>query len=216
MVRGRQRLDEFNFHLNLDMQKIKEKRERALGTKLFLKAERCGSPKCVMIRRPYRPGVHGQKRHSVSDYGKQLREKQKIQIIYGLNNKQLSNLFSKAKEKILLILEKRLDRTVYLLGFARSPRIGRQLIAHGHILVNGRKVTIPSYIVKIGDSIMIRPESKSSKLFEDISIRLKQYEPPTWLKLDKSTLNGECVSEPQFDDAALPFDINLVGQYYSR
>jgi|SRR3989344_3064611 len=216
MVRGRQRLDEFNFHLNLDMQKIKEKRERALGAKLFLKAERCSSPKCVMIRRPYRPGVHGQKRHSVSDYGKQLREKQKIQIIYGLNNKQLSNLFSKAKEKILLILEKRLDRTVYLLGFARSPRIGRQLIAHGHILVNGRKVTIPSYIVKIGDSIMIRPESKSSKLFEDISIRLKQYEPPAWLKLDKDALKGECVSEPQFDDATLPFDINLVGQYYSR
>ncbi len=198
------------------MKQIKEKRERALGAKLFLKAERCNSPKCVMIRRPYRPGVHGQKRHSVSDYGKQLREKQKIQIIYGLNNKQLSNLFAKAKGKILLILEKRLDRVVFLLGFARSQRISRQIIAHGHILVNGRKVTIPSYNVKMGDVVMIRPESKRLGIFEDIVIRLKQYEPPVWLKLDKNELKGECVSEPLFDDAILPFDINLVGQFYSR
>lgn len=198
------------------MKQIKEKRERALGAKLFLKAERCNSPKCVMIRRPYRPGVHGQKRHSVSDYGKQLREKQKIQIIYGLNNRQLSNLFAKAKGKILLILEKRLDRVVFLLGLARSQRIARQLIAHGHILVNGRKVTIPSYDVKIGDIVMIRPESKLLRVFEDVSIRLKQYEPPVWLKLDKNEFKGECVSEPQFDGTILPFDINLVGQFYSR
>ncbi len=146
------------------MRPVKEKRERALGTKLFLKAERCNSPKCATVRKPQRPGVHGAKRRSVSEYGRQLQEKQKARLIYGLTNKQIENLFTKmSKEQILSRLEKRIDRVVFLLGLAKSPRISRQLVSHGHILVNNRKVRSPSFTVKIGDKIEIRPESKKSK-----------------------------------------------------
>ncbi len=199
------------------MRSIKEKKERALGTKLFLKAERCNSPKCVMIRRPYRPGIHGQKRRRApSEYGKQLQEKQKIQITYGLTNKQMKNLFKQPREKLVLILEQRLDRTVFLLGFAPSSRVARQFVSHGHIIVNNRKVTIPSYHVKVGDIIAIRPESRSKKIFEDIELRLKKHETPAWLKLDKKELRGEFFEKPKLKDINLFFDLNLVGQFYSR
>ncbi len=199
------------------MQSIKEKKERSLGVKLFIKADRCNSPKCVTVRRPYKPGVHGQdRRRQPSEYGRELREKQKLQIIYGLNNRQMTNLFDgKSPAEIMKRLECRLDRVVFLLGLAKSPRIGRQLVSHGHILVDGRKVTIPSYYVKVGDKIEIRPESRASKLFEDIQMRLKQYAPPAWLKLDAANLKGECVGEPVIE-GSLPFDINLVGQFYAR
>lgn len=193
-----------------------EKKERALGTKLFLKAERCNSPKCVTIRRPYRPGVHGQKRHSISEYGRQLHEKQKIQITYGLNNRQMRGLFKNHREKIIALLETRLDRVVYLLGLAASPRIARQLVSHGHIVVNGRKVTIPSYHVKIGDVIGIRSESRLIKIFEDLRTKLKQYEPPVWLVLDKEKLEGKCLAGPDASNTNFPFDSNLVVQFYSR
>lgn len=199
--------------------KIKEKKERALGEKLFLKAERCSSHKCVMIRRPYPPGQHGQKRKKhLSEYGRQLREKQKIQAVYGLNNRQMRRIFMKyvgQPQKIVSALEKRLDRVVYLLGLAPSPRIGRQMVSHGHILVNGRKMTIPSYQVKEGDVISIRPQSRKNKLFEDLGARLKKHETPNWLKLDKNKEEGVVVGEPK-EDAILPFDVNLVGEFYTR
>lgn len=200
------------------MKNIKEKRERALGVKLFIKAERCNSPKCVMIRRPYRPGVHGQarRRRGSSEFGKQLQEKQKIQITYGLSGKQMRNLFKGPIERTILTLEKRLDRVVYLLGFAASLRVARQLVSHGHITVRGRKVTIPSYDVRVGDVVSIRPESRSKKLFEDLGSKLKQYDPPSWLKLDKENLKGECIKQPQLEDISLPFDTNLVNQFYAR
>ncbi len=199
------------------MKSIKEKKERALGVKLFIKADRCNSPKCVTVRRPYRPGVHGQdRRRQPSEYGRELREKQKLQIIYGLNNRQMTNLFgTRSPEEILKRLEKRLDRVVFLLGLAKSPRIARQLVSHGHIVVGGRKVTIPSYYVKVGDKIEIRAESRGSKMFEDIQMRLKSYTPPAWLKLDAVNLRGECVEEPVVE-GSLPFDINLVGEFYAR
>lgn len=200
------------------MRTIKEKKERRLGVKLFLKADRCNSPKCVMIRKPYKPGVHGKKGgRPLSDFGKQLQEKQKIQIIYGLTNRQLQSLFrKKEKEAILLDLERRLDRVVYLLGFARSPRIARQIISHGHIMVGGKKVTISSYRVKVGDVISIRPESSSSPIFFEIPAKNKDFSPPEWLKLNQENLRGECVQMPQIMGVILPFDINLVGQFYSR
>ncbi len=200
------------------MQRIKEKKERSLGTRLFIKAERCSSPKCVMIRRPYRPGVHGQarRRRSISEFGKQLQEKQKIQITYGLSGKQMRNLFKGPLEKALVVLEKRLDRVLFLLGLASSMRVARQTISHGHIVVNGRKVTIPSYSVKIGDVISIRPESRPGKMFEELGMKLKQYEPPSWLKLDKENLKGECIKHPKPEDINVSFDINLVGQFYAR
>lgn len=200
-------------------QKAKEKRERALGEKLFLKGERCNSHKCVMVRRPFPPGQHGQKQKKrPSEYGRQLMEKQKIAIVYGLTNRQMANLFKEHSgdpKKIVSVLEKRLDRVVYYLGFAISPRIARQIVKHGHIMVNGRRLDIPSYAVKEGDVIAIRPQSRSAKIFEDLKDRLKKQKTPDWLKLDDKKEEGKCVGEPE-EDAILPFDINLVGEFFSR
>lgn len=199
----------------------KEKKERALGTKLFLKAERCNSPKCVMIRRPYRPGMHGKRRSMVSEFGRQLKEKQKIQISFGLRDRQMRKLFKNlASQKglsgkaILNILEQRLDNAVYRSGFAPSRIVARQLISHGHFLVNGRKVSVPSYAVKVGDKIGIRPSSKNKRVFEDLSLRLKKHDPPAWIKLDKENLVGEIKGKPE--EGEIQFDPNLVSEYYSR
>ncbi|MGC9046781.1 MAG: 30S ribosomal protein S4 [Minisyncoccia bacterium] len=196
-----------------------EKKERSLGTKLFLKAERCNSQKCVTIRKPYRPGMHGQSYKQISEYGLQLREKQRIQVYYGLNNKQMVNLFKKRNltpEKIIDILERRLDRVVFYLGFAASSRIARQLIVHGHIMVNNKKLTIPSYYVKVGDVIEIKKESRKLKLFADLNNHLKNYQAPNWLKLDKSELKGECIQDPDIESLHFPFNIDMVVQFYSR
>lgn len=200
--------------------KAKEKKERALGTKLFLKGERCNSPKCAMIRRPYKPGMHGKKRRSVSDFGLQLREKQKIQLTFGLNNRQIGKMFKELAVKgtmsghdILNLLERRLDNVVFRLGFASSRIKARQLVGHGHFLVNGRKVTIPSYQVRIGDKITIR-KTPLSKVFEGLPTYLKKYEPPTWLNIDADKLAGEVVALPQESEAHL--NPNLVLEYFSR
>ena len=199
------------------MRSIKEKKERSLGTKLFLKGDRCNSPKCVSVRRPQRPGQHGAKRQrNISDFGKQLQEKQKIQFYFGLSNHQMERLFGGPREKIEANLRQRLDFVTYLLGFAKSPRIARQMVSHGHILVNGRKVTIASFHVSEGDVVEIRPESRSSKLFEGIQERLKEVDIPKWLKIDVQNLKGECVASSNSDESRFPFDINLVGQFYSR
>lgn len=199
------------------MRPIKEKRERRLGAKLFLKAERCNSPKCVTVRRPYRPGQHGQSRAAqLTDFGRQLQEKQKIQVFYGLNNTQLQKLFSRPKEGIVAALTRRLDQVVYNLGFAKSPRIARQMVSHGHILVNGKKTTVPSYTVAVDDTITIRPESRASKLFEEVHLRLKQQELPVWLSMNADTLTGTCTKSVGESDIQFPFNIDLVGEFYSR
>lgn len=201
------------------MKKIKEKKERALGTRLFLKPERSLSPKAAMARRPYRPGQHGQKRHTVSDYGKQLNEKQKIQVVYGLTNRQLATLFTRFgnKEKVMHALEHRLDRVVFLLGLAGSVRVARQLVSHGHILVNNRKVTVPSYHVRVKDVIAIRKESRNSPFFAELSNHLKKYTPPSWLKITSPDEgSGTCVKSFHSEETQFPFDINLVGEFYSR
>ncbi len=199
------------------MRRIKEKRERSLGTKLFLKADRCNSPKCVTVRRPQRPGQHGGKRQkNISDFGRQLQEKQKIKIFFGLNDHQMQKLFNGPKEQVAMKLRERLDFVTYLLGFAKSPRIARQMVSHGHIRVDGKKVTIPSFRVAVGEKIEVRPESRDSKLFEGIQERLKTVEVPKWLKLDAEKLEGECVAQSNLEEERFPFDINLVGQFYSR
>lgn len=197
---------------------IKEKKERSLGIKLLLKADRCNSPKCVMVRRPYRPGQHGQaRRKTVSDYGRQLAEKQKIQLYFGLNNRQMRTLFQNhSREEIVGILQHRLDHTVFALGLAKSPRIARQIVSHGHIVVNGRRVTIPSFRVKPKDKIEIRLESRDSKLFKDIREYLKEYQTPVWLSLDKENLKGECVAKAAELSTPFQHDLNLVGQFYAR
>lgn len=197
--------------------KIKEKKERALGVKLFIKAERCNSPKCVMVRRPYRPGVHGKKRHGTSEFGHQLQEKQKLQIIFGLTNKQVKALFEKyAKDKVLKILEHRLDRVVFLAGLAGSPRIARQLVSHGHIMVNNRKTTIPSREINIGDIVSVRPESSNMGFVEEAKTRLKQYDPPSWLKVEKNELKTECVKEADVDEVNTFVNVDAVGEFYAR
>lgn len=199
------------------MLRIKEKKERALGTKLFIKAERCNSPKCAMIRHPNRPGVHNRRPRSLSEFGRQFQEKQKVQITYGLNNRQMTSLFKKmTKDKILIALEKRLDRVVFLSGIAKSPRIARQLISHGHITVNSKKVTIPSYQVRKGDKITIRQESRKLKIFEDLNEYLKRYNVPEWLEIDKEQKIASCVGEPNTDVYSIPFNIDLVSEFYSR
>jgi len=201
------------------MRKIKEKKERSLGMKLFVKAERCHSPKCVMVRRPYRPGAHGKRRHTVSDFGKQLQEKQKIQLTYGLNNRQTRILFGKHKaEGVMRILERRLDRIVFLLTFAMSPRIARQMVSHGHIQVNGRRMTIPSYQVRVGDVISVAPRSKELKIFSELGERLKKMEDPAGFEINKEKWEAKCKAGFDYENekANLPFDVNLVVQFYSR
>ncbi len=199
----------------------REKKERSVGTKLFLKGARCLSPKCVMIRRPVRPGMHGKSRRSLSEIGEQLMEKQKIKYSYGIRESQMQKIFSKATkhrgvtgDTILQLLERRLDNVVFRLGLAPSRSVGRQLVNHGHIIVNGRKVTIPSFTVTIGDVIAIRSFSKDHPVFKDLANTLQKYEPPVWLNLNKEKLEGKVVSVPKdFDDL---FDVNMVVDYYSR
>jgi len=199
------------------MQHIKEKKERALGVKLFLKADRCNSPKCVMVRRPQRPGQHGgARRHTVSEYGKQLQEKQKIKIYFGLNDRQMRRLFLGSKNRVKEILLQRLDSVVFLLGLTKSSRVARQLISHGHILVNGRKVTIPSYRVTMGDTIAVRPQSRTLKVFEGFKEQQKQYTPPSWLAAEEGKLEGKCVASSAEGDTPFPFDFELVAQFYAR
>lgn len=200
----------------------KEKKERSLGTKLFLKAGRCNSPKCVTVRRPQRPGLHGKaRRRALSEMGQQLQEKQKIRFSYGIREAQMKKIFLAATknpgvtgEMIMTLLERRLDNAVFRFGFAPSRSVARQLVSHGHIMVNNRKVTIPSFQVKVNDIISIRPQSKTHPAFNDLSNVIKAYEPPVWLSIDKEKIEGRVVSLPR--DLDILFDVNKVVDYYSK
>jgi small subunit ribosomal protein S4 len=200
----------------------KEKRERSLGTKLFLKGTRCASPKCVSVRRPTRPGAHGaDRRRAPSEFGTQLQEKQRFQFSYGLRESQVKRLFKEALKNpsvtgdiFMSFLERRLDNVMFRLGFAPSRSVARQLVGHGHICVNGRRVTIPSYRVNVGDTISIRPESKEMGLFKNLSETLKKYEPPHWLAVDPEKREGKVLSMPK--DFDIPFDVGIVVDYYSK
>lgn len=202
--------------------KAKEKKERALGTKLFLKSDRCNSPKCAMIRRPYKPGMHGKsrKRTTLSEYGQQLLEKQKLRISYGIKETQLRNIFKEAEKSIAIgqtvinIIEKRLDNIVFRLGLAGSRIVARQLISHGHIFVNGKKMKAPSAVLKNGDIVSINPSSSSLLIFKDLQNTINKYNPPEWLEVNNEKLEGKIKSSPV--DIELPFDINMVVDYYSR
>ncbi len=202
------------------MIKILEKKERALGTRLFIKGERCSSPKCVMVKRPYRPGQHSKRFRKVSEYGRQLAEKQKIRFSYGLKEKETKQYFvlaDKSSEStdvaFIKLLEKRLDNVVFRLGLAPSRRVARQLVSHGHIKVNKKKTTISSFIVKLNDEIMLDVKSESN-FIKDLDNRLKNYKIPSWLDLDKEKLTGKVLTEPK--DVDIVFDLNLVINYYSK
>ncbi len=200
---------------------------RRLGVKLFLKGEKCFSPKCPMVRRPYPPGIKGKrKKGPLSEYGKELREKQKLKNWYNLRERQFKNYIKEVLNKggkgknmeDLLIekLESRLDNVVFRIGFASSRSQARQLVSHGHFLVNNKKVNIPSYQVKKGDKVSLNPKSKEKEIFRNISVILKKQEVPSWLKVDVDKLEAEVKGFPTFEEAAPPVEISSIFEFYSR
>lgn len=195
---------------------------RRAGEKLFLKGDRCYTQKCAMVRNSGRPGVHSRKRVSLSEFGLQLKEKQKARFAYKLSEKQFENyinhIFKRGAsgDALMAKLERRLDNAVYRLGFAVSRSVARQLVSHGHFYVNRRKIDIPSYEVKIGDVIEIAPSSKDLPVFKDLKETLKKYAPPTWLVIDKETLKGQIKSLPAKEDLVTSFNTNLIIEYYSK
>ena len=197
---------------------------RREGVKLYLKGERCYSPKCAMERRPYPPGQHGQKRaRRPSDYAVRLREKQKPRRIYGISERQFRNLFEEASKKkgvtgsvFLGLLESRLDNVVYRLGFAVSRRQARQLVRHGHITVNGRRVDLPSYRVRPGDEIAVAEKSRNLELIRQNLEAMKGRKVGPWLSLDVEGMKGKFLRLPDREDLALPVNEQLVIEFYSR
>ncbi len=203
---------------------------RRAGEKLFLKEEKCYTPKCPVIRKTYPPGVKrtgpGAKRprRTMSEYGFQLREKQKLKFFYLLRERQFKNYIQKAAKSkgydtishLAELLELRLDNVVYRLGLSQSRSVARQLVSHGHITVNGKKINIPSYHVKTGDKISIRPQSASKKNFENLEIYLKKYKPPVWLEMDKDKKEGKVVGKPQAQDIEIKTNLNAIVEFYSR
>ena len=200
---------------------------RRAGKKLFLKGEKCFSPKCSFDKKPYAPGMPDsarKHRKTFSEYGFQLREKQKIKNIYGVNEKQFSNYVKEAMsrqgvnpaDRLYENLERRLDSVAFRVGFAPSRSMARQMVSHGHITVNGRKVDIPSYKVRKGDVLGIREGSKGSAMFTDISSRLEKQNVPSWIKVDFKKTEGVIQDIPKFDKDDVVFNITSVLEFYSR
>ena len=237
-----------------NMQEKKCRICRRLGVKLFLKGEKCLSPKCPIIRRSYPPGQKRKRRlRRISEYGKQLREKQKLKKWYNLRERQFKNYVktvletrrlrpSQGRELLrsgklsrpdrppvkggplvedtasLLIkkLESRLDNVIFRLGLAASRAQARELVSHGHFLVNGKSVNIPSFQVKKGDKITLRPGWEKKNIFQDLQTKLKKYQPPSWLSFNIKNLTGEVVGSSTFEEASPPADISAIFEFYSR
>ncbi|MBQ3521021.1 MAG: 30S ribosomal protein S4 [Firmicutes bacterium] len=194
---------------------------RREGQKLFLKGDRCYSSKCAIDRRGYAPGQHGQGRSKISDYGLQLREKQKAKRFYGLQETQFRNLFDKAARKsgitgenLLILLETRLDNVVFRLGFASSRKEARQLVNHGHFQVNGKKVNIPSYTVKPGDVIKVKEKSTNSPKFKEV--KEMSITVPSWVAVDVEKLEGKILSVPTRSEIDTPVAEHLIVELYSK
>jgi len=198
---------------------------RRVGEKLFLKGERCFSSKCAMVKSNYPPGAHGPKGTSrLSEFGLQLREKQKLIKTYRLLEKQFRNYFVKAKkmkgqtgENLLRLLEIRLDNAIYRLGLVKSRDKARQIINHGHVVVNDKKVDIPSYQLKVGDTISIKPVSLQKKFFKEIIKKVNKKELPSWLSyLDEKKLKVKVTSLPTQDEMSTGIDTAMIVEFYSR
>ena len=194
---------------------------RREGQKLFLKGDRCYSSKCALEKRNYAPGQHGQARKKSSEYGIQLREKQKAKRFYGMQEKQFRNLFDKADRKagktgdnLLILLESRLDNVVFRLGFASSRKEARQLVVHGHFTVNGKKVMSPGLEVKAGDVIKVKEKSTSSPKFKEIKDMAITV--PSWLTVDVDKLEGKVVATPTRADIDTPVAEHLIVELYSK
>ncbi|MBE3585297.1 MULTISPECIES: 30S ribosomal protein S4 [Desulfofundulus] len=196
---------------------------RREGIKLYLKGDRCYTSKCAIERRPYAPGAHGQARRKISEYGMQLREKQKARRIYGVLETQFRNYFERAErqpgitgENLLRLLERRLDNVVYRLGLATSRMEARQLVRHGHFTVNGRRVNIPSYLVRVGDVIAVREKSKESPRIKELMERAADRTPPPWLEYDENQVQGRVVALPTRDQIDTPVQEHLIVELYSK
>jgi small subunit ribosomal protein S4 len=198
---------------------------RREALKLFLKGDRCFSVKCALEKRNYPPGQHGQRRSrsKASDYGRQLREKQKMKRIYGILERQFRTYFQMAErqkgvtgENLVRLLEQRLDNVVHRLGFGASRAQARMLIGHGHIRVNGRRVTIPSYLLRAGDVVEVAPRSRDREAIQAALEGAKKRRVPSWLELDAANFTGTVRSLPSKDEMAIPVQEQLVVALYSK
>ena len=194
---------------------------RREGQKLFLKGERCYSGKCALEKRSYAPGQHGQGRKKSSEYGNQLREKQKCKRFYGLQETQFRNLFEKAAAKkgitgdyLLIMLETRLDNVVFRMGLASSRKEARQLVTHGHFTVNGKKADIPSMALKAGDVVAVKEKSTSSPKFKEI--KEMTISTPAWVTIDTQKLEGKVLAMPTRDQIDTPVAEHLIVELYSK
>lgn len=194
---------------------------RRESQKLFLKGERCYGPKCALEKKSYPPGQHGMGRKKNSEYGLQLREKQKAKRFYGMLEKQFYNTFVKATKKkgragdnLLIMLESRLDNVVFRMGLASSRKEARQLVAHGHFLVNGKKVDIPSYEVAPGSKISVKKKSHDSIKFKEV--KDMQITAPSWMSVDPEKLEGEVLVLPTREDIDTPIEEHLIVELYSK
>ena len=196
---------------------------RREGVKLFLKGDRCLTGKCAMERRPVAPGQHGAETKKPREYGMQLREKQKTKRYYGVLENQFKGYFEKADnqegvtgENLLSLLERRLDNVVYRMGLASSRREARQLVLHAHFTLNGKKVDIPSIILKVGDVIALKDKSRSSEKFKVLAEQMAAVITPKWLEVDKDNFSCKVIAIPQRDDVDFPFEEQLIIELYSK
>jgi len=190
---------------------------------LYLKGDRCYTDKCAIDRRHYPPGQHGQRRSKVSDYGTQLREKQKVKRIYGVLEKQFSGYFEKAERQkgvtgtnLLVFLERRLDNVVYRLGFANSRSQARQLVRHNLVLVNGHKVNLPSYLVRKGDVIQSTEKGRNLPMIKDAMEAVARRGTPAWLEFNKDEAKGRVIMFPNREDITMPIQEHLIVELYSK
>ncbi len=209
------------------MENAKCKICRRLGVKLFLKGDRCFSPKCSMVRKAYPPGKKGKRRiKALSEYGKELREKQKLKNWYNLKERQFRKYVKEVLEKrgkvkdtsasLVETLESRLDNVIFRLGFANSRVQAKQLVSHGHFLVSGKSVDIPSYQLKKGDVVALKPQKIKKSIFQNLKNLLKKHKTPSWLELDAEKLEGKVIGKPTIEEVAPPVEISAIFEFYSR
>jgi small subunit ribosomal protein S4 len=196
---------------------------RRQGTKLFLKGPRCYTDKRAFEGRPFAPGIHKGGRRKLSGYGLQLREKQRVRFIYGITEKQFENYFEKATrmpgitgENLLSLLERRLDNVIFRLGLSDSRIEARQIVSHGHVKVNGKRVNIPSYLVEEGDTIELSESGKENGKIKEILEEKESVPTPGWLEFDRSLLRGKILRDPRREDIDYPVQEQLIVEFYSK
>ena len=212
------------------MKKFTEKVERRVGQKLGIKPERCSSPKCAATRRPYAPGVHGNKRKKrrITQRGQQMLERKKLLANYLLQAQTLRRVVTTAKaraaisephnvaEQLMRLLERRLDNVVWRAGFAPSRSVARQLVGHGHITLQGHKITVPSMLVRSGDVIAIRLQSRAKKHFASLSRSLPKHTPPAWITLSPNDFSAKVIAMPAADTKAIAVDFPFIIELYAH